>query len=73
VMNRGQVALDGTPEEVFRRTEELGSLSLRTPQVTVLAQELGLSEKTILNVKDMVDWLENSFLEMPASPKEVHP
>lgn len=65
VMNRGQIALDGTPQDVFRRTDELRSLSLLSPQVTVLAQELGLQDKTILNVKEMTAWLETNFLTSP--------
>jgi energy-coupling factor transporter ATP-binding protein EcfA2 len=65
VMNRGQICLDGSPEEVFRRTEELRSLSLRSPQVTALAQELGLADQTILSVGAMADWLENSYLPAP--------
>ncbi len=67
VMSQGRVALDGTPQEVFCRTGELRALSLRSPQVTVLAQELGLEGKTILNVKEMAAWLEASYLAAPHS------
>ncbi len=73
VMSQGQVALDGTPQEVFRRTGELRSLSLRSPQVTVLAQELGLEEKTILNVNEMTAWLESSYLASHPSPEGAPP
>ena len=33
VMNRGSIAMEGTPEEVFRRGEELEELGLSVPQV----------------------------------------
>ncbi|MDD5367925.1 MAG: ATP-binding cassette domain-containing protein [Anaerolineaceae bacterium] len=62
VMNQGRVALDGTPEEVFQKVDELRALSLRSPQVTRLAQELGQTEKTILRVNDMYAWLESDYL-----------
>jgi energy-coupling factor transport system ATP-binding protein len=62
VMNQGQIALDGTPAEVFRQTDTLRQLSLRSPQVTLLAQRLGLQDRTILNVAEMGAWLENDYL-----------
>jgi energy-coupling factor transporter ATP-binding protein EcfA2 len=62
VMNTGQIALDGTPEEVFNHTERLRELSLRSPQVTLLAQELGLRDRTLLHVPQMVQWLEQEYL-----------
>ena len=34
VMNRGRVAMDGTPAEVFTRSEELTAMGLSVPQVT---------------------------------------
>ena len=34
VFNRGQIALDGTPEEVFRHVEELERMGLTVPSVT---------------------------------------
>ncbi|MEN6434742.1 MAG: ABC transporter ATP-binding protein [Anaerolineaceae bacterium] len=62
VMNKGQVALEGTPEEVFTQIDKLQSLSLKAPQVTMLARELGLQGTTILHVPEMVDWLTNNYL-----------
>ena len=44
VMNKGEVAMDGTPREVFARVDELRSLSLAVPQVTELLYDLGLPE-----------------------------
>jgi energy-coupling factor transporter ATP-binding protein EcfA2 len=65
VMHEGKVALDGTPQEVFSQSDLLRNLSLRSPQVTVLAKNLGLKDKTILNVSQMYKWLEKDYLEAP--------
>jgi energy-coupling factor transporter ATP-binding protein EcfA2 len=62
VMNQGQVAMDGTPLEVFSQASQLRQLSLRPPQVTILAQSLGLKDRTILNVQQMYDWLDEEYL-----------
>ncbi len=65
VLNQGQIALDGTPENVFSYTDQLRQLSLRSPQVTLLAQELGLRDRTLLSVPEMVKWLEAEYLPSP--------
>ncbi len=68
VMNQGQIALDGTPQEVFSQTDSLRTLSLRSPQVTLLAQGLGLKTRTILTVKELDGWLDQEYL---ATTREV--
>lgn len=40
VMDRGHIVMQGTPREIFRRTEELKKYHLDVPQVTMLAEEL---------------------------------
>ena len=65
VMHEGKVALDGTPQEVFSQSDLLRKLSLRSPQVTVLAKNLGLKDRTILNVSQMYQWLEKDYLGSP--------
>lgn len=40
VMDKGAIALEGTPKEVFSHVEELKELRLDVPQVTMLAHEL---------------------------------
>lgn len=40
VMDKGSVAMAGTPREIFSRVEELKALSLDVPQVTMCAHEL---------------------------------
>jgi len=43
VMDKGKVRLDGPPEEVFMRADELQSLGLTVPQTVALAQALGIN------------------------------
>lgn len=40
VMDKGKIAMDGTPKEVFSRVEELQKLELDVPQITELAWQL---------------------------------
>ena len=40
VMNRGKVVMDGTPEEIFSRPEELVEIGLTVPAATQIAMEL---------------------------------
>ncbi len=40
VMNRGHVAMDGAPSEIFARAAELRSMGLDVPQITQLFDEL---------------------------------
>ena len=40
VMDKGQVVMNGTPKEIFARTEELEAVGLTLPDATLLANEL---------------------------------
>jgi energy-coupling factor transport system ATP-binding protein len=40
IMNKGSVALDGAPDEVFRRADEIDALGLKLPFVIELADKL---------------------------------
>lgn len=51
VMEKGKIAMEGTPKEIFARVEELSKLKLEVPQVTKLAYEL---KKANVNVPDAV-------------------
>lgn len=42
VLNRGRIALEGTPEEVFSHAEEIAGLGLEVPFAARLSQRLGL-------------------------------
>lgn len=49
VMDKGKVAMEGTPREIFSQVEKLKELRLDVPQVTLLAHEL---KKSGLNLPD---------------------
>lgn len=61
VMNEGNVAISGTPREVFAQVDRLKELHLDVPQVTLLADELrksGLSiPEGILTRQELIDAL----------------
>ena len=40
VFNRGSIVMDGTPAEVFTRSEELIDIGLTVPKVTMVANRL---------------------------------
>jgi energy-coupling factor transport system ATP-binding protein len=58
VMNNGEIALDGTPKEVFSHVDQLKAIGLDVPQVTDLAQRLSqhkvMLPPGILTVERMV-------------------
>lgn len=64
VMHRGQVVMDGPPRKVFARTEELQSIGLGVPLVSILMErlkDLGHNLRTdVLTVeeagKEILDW-----------------
>lgn len=49
VMDKGKIAMQGTPREIFSQVEKLKELRLDVPQVTLLAYEL---KKSGLNLPD---------------------
>lgn len=51
VMNRGEVALEGTPEQIFENGEMLQTLNLSLPRISVIAQKL---KDAGINVKDVL-------------------
>lgn len=61
VMDKGKIALQGTPREIFAQIEHLQALRLDVPQVTALAYELskkGLPiKKGILSIDELVEEL----------------
>ena len=59
VMNKGEVAMDGTPREIFARVDELRKLSLAVPQVTELLYDLGLP--AALHAKEAADVIEEEI------------
>ena len=65
VMNKGQVAMDGAPAEVFTKVDEIKKLGLDVPPMAELAMQLrkdGLDLPTgILTVEDMVKELKQKL------------
>ena len=61
VMDQGEVAMQGTPREIFSQVERMKELQLDVPQVTLLAHELrkaGLDlPASILTKEELVDAL----------------
>ncbi len=61
VMDAGQIAMQGTPREIFTQVDELKKYGLDVPQVTILADELkkrGLNvPEGILRREELVDAL----------------
>lgn len=49
VMDKGKVAMEGTPKEIFSRVEELEEYKLEVPQITRLGYEL---KKAGMNIPD---------------------
>ncbi len=61
VMDKGKVAMEGTPREIFSQVDQLRALRLNVPQVTLLADDLqkkGLPVPSgILTIEELVDIL----------------
>jgi energy-coupling factor transport system ATP-binding protein len=61
VMSDGEIALEGTPKEIFRQVEKVKELGLDVPQVTELAYELrkeGIDIRDdVLSIEELVDLL----------------
>jgi len=57
VMDAGLIAMEGTPMEVFSRTEEIHALGLEAPEMIILAGELrkrGINIENVMTVDEMV-------------------
>ena len=60
-MDKGHIAMEGTPKEIFSQVERLKELRLDVPQVTLLAHNLRLQgiplPKGILTTEEFVSEL----------------
>ncbi len=66
VMNRGEVALEGTPEEIFENGEMLQTFNLSLPKISVIAQKLrsaGISVKDVLAPAALAESIVENFVE----------
>ena len=68
VIDNGEIVLDGAPGDVFCRVEELKSLGLDVPQVTLLAYELG---KRGIEINKSVLTVDECFAELIKKASEV--
>jgi len=70
VMEAGKIVMDGTPREIFARTEELRELQLDVPQTTDLAhrlhQRLPAFPSDLLTVPETVDAI-SKFAQPPGT------
>ena len=58
VMDSGVIRMDGAPEEVFSRVDEIKALGLDVPQATELVHACGLKpQSTVLNADSCVDYI----------------
>ncbi|MBD5464358.1 MAG: energy-coupling factor transporter ATPase [Lachnospiraceae bacterium] len=68
VMDQGQIAMEGTPKEIFSQVGRLKELRLDVPQVTLLAHELRKSginlPKGILTTEEFVEELQKIALQI---------
>lgn len=59
VMNKGRIALDGTPKEVFHHVDELEAMGLAAPQIAYLVKALKAKgyalDDDIVTVKEALD------------------
>lgn len=78
VLDHGQVLMDGAPEEIFSRVEELKKASLSVPQVTELLHLLSADgypfPRGILHTMEAADVLEKALPRnvFPAMPQKEH-
>lgn len=60
VVDNGQIKMDGTPEGVFSRVEEIKALGLDVPQSTEMIYRLGIETgETVLNAEACAEVLKN--------------
>jgi len=71
VMDKGSIAMDGTPKEVFSQVDKVKALGLDVPPMAEMAMELrrqGLPLSTdILNVSDMLKELKETLCPSKSS------
>lgn len=58
IMDGGRIVMEGTPGEVFAASDTVRACGLELPQVTQLAEELGL-KKGIITIGELVDELKS--------------
>lgn len=65
VMNRGEIALEGTPEEIFTSGETLETFNLSLPRTSVISQNLrkaGMDIKDVLHPEELAEEIYKNFV-----------
>ncbi len=76
VMNRGEIVLSGTPEEIFENGDKLEAYNLCLPRITGIINTLnenGMNVKNVLRAEDLAVSIAENFkskgIDRAASPK----
>lgn len=65
VMNKGEIALEGTPEEIFTSGETLETFNLSLPRTSVISENLrkaGMDIKDVLRPEELADEIYKNFV-----------
>lgn len=65
VMNRGQIVLEGTPEEIFESGEKLETFNLSLPRVSVISENLrkaGMEIKDVLRPEELAEEIHKNLV-----------
>jgi energy-coupling factor transport system ATP-binding protein len=77
IMDRGRIALDGAPAEVFRHAEEIASFGLKLPFAVDLASRLrgrGIDvPDTLLTKEAVADWLGSAPTDWETPVRDMPP
>lgn len=80
VMNRGEIVLSGTPEEIFENGDKLEAYNLCLPRITGIINTLnenGMNVKNVLRAEDLAVSIAENFkskgINRAASPKAEDP
>ncbi|MDE7168339.1 MAG: energy-coupling factor transporter ATPase [Clostridia bacterium] len=65
VMNKGEIALEGTPEEIFTSGETLETFNLSLPRTSVISENLrkaGMEIKNVLRPEELAEEINKNFV-----------
>lgn len=65
VMNKGEIALEGTPEEIFTSGETLETFNLSLPRTSVISENLrkaGMDIKNVLRPEELAEEIYKNFV-----------
>lgn len=65
VMNKGEIALEGTPEEIFESGEALETFNLSLPRISIISGNLraaGMDIKDVLRPEELAEEINKNFV-----------